>query len=152
MEVRQGLTEIPVDITVDALVPYRDLVNGGSSVDKAAAELGWLLPSDPKYLAGRFPQYWETDTAARRALQREREREIGLNDPILYKNIYRKWGTLIGGFLTVATPYSYRRQGQRGRASTCYSLLSAEETRAWLEGQFGELSDFGTEAETQMAA
>ena len=146
------LTEIPVDITVDGLVPYRDLVNGGGSVDKAAAALGGLLPADPKYLSRRFPEYWKSDTAARRAVQRERGRQIGLNDPILYNNIYRKWGTLIGGFLTVSTPYTYRRQGQPGRASTCYSLLSEQETRDWLEGEFGELADFGTEAETQMAA
>lgn len=146
------LTEIPVDITVDALVPYRDLVQGGGPFDKAAAALGGLLPADPKYLSRRFPEYWKSDTAARRALQRERDREIGLNDPNLYKNIYREWGTLIPGFLKIATPYSYRRQGQRGRASTCYSLLSEQETRAWLEGEFGELSAFGTAAETQMAA
>lgn len=146
------LTEIPVDITVDALVPYRDLVNGGGKFDKAAAELEWVLPSDPKYLSERFPEFWATSGAARRALQRAKDRQIGLNSPLSYKYIYREWGTLIPGFLNVATPYEYRRQGQSGRPSTCYSLQSAEETRQWLEKRFGELAAFGPLVQEQLAA
>ena len=136
------LTEIPVDITVDALVPYRALIQGGSPIDQAAAELGFILPADPKFLSARFPHLWGTPTAARRALQNEEQRVVCLSDPTFYKNIYRKWGTLIPGFLTISTPYRYRRRGQRGSMSLCHSALEPEETRDRLEREIGPLAAF----------
>ncbi len=139
------LTEIPVDVTVDALVPYRALIQGGSPIDRAAAELGGILPGDPKFLWERFPELWGTPTAARRALQNEEQRVVCLSDPTFYKNIYRKWGTLIPGFLTISTPHHYRRRGQRGSMSLCHSVLEPEETRDWLEREFGPLAAFQME-------
>lgn len=136
------LTEIPVDITVDAIVPYRALIQGGSPIDRAAAELGRILPGDPKFLWGRFPELWGTSTAARRALHNEEQRVVCLSDPTFYKSIYRKWGTLIPGFLSTSTPYRYRRRGQRGSMSVCHSALEPAQTRDWLERKFGPLAAF----------
>jgi hypothetical protein len=136
------LTEIPVDVTVDVLIPYKDLIAGGSRIDRAAMELGGVLPTAPKFLSARFPGLWSTPKAARRDLQNGSGRIVNLRCPTFYKYIYRKWGTLIPGFLAISNQHRYRRQSQRGSMSLCHSTLEPEETKAWLEEEFGPLSEF----------
>jgi hypothetical protein len=137
------LTEIPVDVTVDALVPYTSLV-AGSRVDVAGCRLGGFLPLNPAYLTKTFPELWGTEKAAKRDVQKERERRAGgsLSGPLLYKYFYRKGGLFIPAFLQFAREYLYRLPGQRGSESVCMSIHDAARTREWLQRTFGELADF----------
>lgn len=137
------LGEVPVDVTIDALVPYRSLLQG-SRIDVAASRLGGFLPTSPGYLAREFPDLWPTQQAAKRDLQREAGRRSGgcISGPVFYRYFYRKEGRFLPAFYQFAYPYRYRLRSQRGSASICLSMHDAAETRHWLELTLGPLAAF----------
>jgi hypothetical protein len=96
------LCNIPLDIPVDELVTWRELV-GDDRLAQALAlceEKGWdALPLAPEKLSELFPELWGTAKAA--------ERWLGNNplDPLI--SIIRLWGVIV----------AYRRTGRRGRWS-----------------------------------
>jgi hypothetical protein len=96
------LCNIPLDIPVDELVTWRELV--GDNRLAAALEIcdenGWeALPLEPAELTRLFPELWGTDKAA--------ERWLGNNPLNPFITIIRLWGVIA----------AYRRAGRRGRWS-----------------------------------
>lgn len=64
------LTKLPLDITVDRLVSWQDLLgHQPGRVEAAFAESNGVLPLVPSYLAGRFPSLFSRASSAVTALQ-----------------------------------------------------------------------------------
>jgi hypothetical protein len=96
------LCNIPLDIPVDELVTWRELVGDDrlATALEICDENGWeALPLEPAELSRLFPELWGTEKAA--------ERWLGNNplNPLI--SIIRLWG-VIG---------AYRRARRRGRWS-----------------------------------
>jgi hypothetical protein len=91
------LCSIPLDIPVDELVTWKQLI-GDRRVSDALGECdarGWdALPLAPRQLSRLFPDLWDTEKAA--------QRWIAKNPPEAYRDIIRVWGVL----------NSYRPPGQ----------------------------------------
>ena len=83
------LCSIPLDIPVDELVTWKQLI-GDRRLSDALAECdtrGWdALPLAPRQLSRLFPDLWDTEKAA--------ERWIAKNPPEAYRDIIRVWGVL----------------------------------------------------------
>ena len=83
------LCSIPLDIPVDELVTWKQLI-GDHRLSDALAECdarGWdALPLAPRQLSRLFPDLWDTEKAA--------ERWIAKNPPEAYRDIIRVWGVL----------------------------------------------------------
>jgi hypothetical protein len=95
------LCNIPLDILVDELVTWRELVGDGRLTDALAAceDKGWdALPLAPGELTRLFPELWGTEKAA--------ETWLGKNplDPLIS---IRLWGVI----------HLYRPSGRRGKWS-----------------------------------
>jgi hypothetical protein len=83
------LCNIPLDIPVDELVTWRELVGDSRLADALAAceERGWdALPLAPRELSNLFPELWGSGKAAENWL-----RKNPLNP---YRSIIRVWGVL----------------------------------------------------------
>ena len=96
------LCNIPLDLPVDELVTWRELVGDGrlARALERCEEKDWeALPLASAELARLFPELWETEKAA--------ERWLGNNPLNPYTFLIRLWG-VIG---------DYRRRGRRGRWS-----------------------------------
>jgi hypothetical protein len=96
------LCNIPLDIPVDELVTWRELVgdNRLAAALETCDENGWeALPLEPGELTRLFPELWGTEKAA--------ERWFGNNplNPLI--SIIRLWGVIA----------AYRQAGRRGRWS-----------------------------------
>jgi hypothetical protein len=96
------LCNIPLDIPVDELVTWRELVadNRLAAALEICDENGWeALPLEPGELTRLFSEFWGTEKAA--------ERWLGNNplNPLI--SIIRLWGVIV----------AYRRAGRRGRWS-----------------------------------
>lgn len=91
------LCSIPLDIPVDELVTWKQLIGDRRLSDALAEcdERGWdALPLAAKQLSRLFPALWATKKAA--------ERWIVKNPPKAYRDIIRVWGVL----------NTYRQSGQ----------------------------------------
>jgi hypothetical protein len=96
------LCNIPLDIPVDEVVTWRELVGDDRLAEalEICDENGWeALPLEPSELTRLFPELWGTEKAA--------ERWLGNNPLNTLISIIRLWG-VIG---------AYRRAGRRGRWS-----------------------------------
>jgi hypothetical protein len=96
------LCNVPVDLPVDDLITWRQLVGDGRLTEALTLceEKRWdALPLVPGELARLFPELWETDKAVERWLANN-----PLN-PLI--SIIRLWGVIV----------AYRRSGRRGRWS-----------------------------------
>jgi hypothetical protein len=93
------LSNLVVDVTVDRLVTWRELMPDRLTV--AAARLGGVLPLAPAWLAERFPDLWGSGEAVRWNLK-QAELMGGFPNRILYLGNHP------------LTPAIYRLKGQRG--------------------------------------
>lgn len=64
------LSNLPLDISVDQLVSWRDLINGGCRLDQALKRNGWALPLVPSCLARNWPDLFATPRAAEHEISR----------------------------------------------------------------------------------
>ncbi|HAZ09085.1 MAG TPA: hypothetical protein DCZ01_11335 [Elusimicrobia bacterium] len=65
------LCNLPLDIDVDRLVSWRDLVNGGCRLDQALKRNGWALPLVPSCLARNWPDLFSSPRAAEHEIARK---------------------------------------------------------------------------------
>ncbi|HEX8373585.1 MAG TPA: hypothetical protein VF606_00210, partial [Geminicoccaceae bacterium] len=126
------LSNLPLDLAVDRLVTWRELVPKRLAV--AAARLDGVLPLAPAWLAERFPDLWETAEAARHEVKRT---ELMGQTP--NRDSYLGFGPL--------TPAAYRLVGQRGPRPTRALVRAAHPSpEAALAALVGPLAMFRREA------
>jgi hypothetical protein len=123
------LSNIPLDIHVDELVSWDELMEG-SRLDQAWDTLPGVIPLSPEWLAKRFPKLWKTVDAAKADLRRWRKEcrfpnRISISNPTLFKHQYR--------------PARSRGGSPRQRAWSVFASADAnpESGRAALEGLLG---------------
>ena len=109
------LCNIPLDLPVDELVTWRELVGDDRLAEalEICDENGWeALPLEPGELTRLFPELWGTEKAA--------ERWLGNNplNPLI--SIIRLWGVIA----------AYRRAARRGRWSKALVRHGADPTSA----------------------
>ncbi len=71
------LTSVPVDITVDRLLSWKELHDDGSRFERAWQASG-VLPLGAAFLRKTHPTLWETEKAAEHALQRGQDALLAL--------------------------------------------------------------------------
>lgn len=128
------LTSVPVDVTVDKLVPWNSVVGMRDRLEVAVRKLGGVIPLKAAWLADRLPELWESPKAAERSI--DRLPEMTHKPPLYYNNIYSEPGVCGLRTLSDAKAYEFRLKGQ-ARPTRVLSHLSVEDTRQWLEKEFG---------------
>ncbi|TXL62662.1 hypothetical protein [Zeimonas arvi] len=120
------LSNIPLDVDVDELVDWDDLMEG-RRVEQAFSQLSGVLPLSGEWLAQRFPRLWRTRAAAERDVARWR------------KDRQSSKRTTIGKLSVVE--HEYRPAASKQRAwSRCVSRHpSPDATRVELEALLGQL-------------
>jgi hypothetical protein len=119
------LNDLVLDITVDEVTSWKELRQGGSRYERAWAATG-ILPTGAADLHRAHPNLWATVKAAERALEK------------YPPNPNNTHCLEVGGIYC-----SYRRQGQRGKASTVFLCRSRHpDSRAALEALLGPLTEF----------
>lgn len=126
------LSNIPLDIDVDELVTWDEIVNG-SRLEQAWNTLPGVIPLVPAWLARKFPKQWGTSDAAKADVRRELKgakecqfsNSISIRNLTLFKHRYR--------------PRGASGAGRKQRAwSVCLSRdASTKPTRAALEALLG---------------
>ena len=91
------LSNVVLDLDVDLLVTWEELMNGGGRVEQAWNMLAGAMPLAPAWLAAQFPQLWSTADAAkadvRRALKEGRFINISsISNSTLFRHQYRPAG------------------------------------------------------------
>jgi hypothetical protein len=127
------LTNLPVDVTVDRVLPWADL--RPSRFVQAFARRG-VLPLSTRDLTRSFPDLWSSEAAARKDLQR-----TGLRGDKVQID-YTIWGL---------SPLncSYRRRGQSGSKARALVRADLPEPRAALEALIGPLVEFVLEEDAR---
>jgi hypothetical protein len=128
------LTNLPLDVTVDQVVPWKDLRPARFAIAYAR---GGVLPLSASELARCFPDLWRTPKAAEHALHRSR-----LNTPKTQMDTpFGFWGYLL------AAPRSavYRRKGQRGCPTQVLISPNVPNPRQAVEKLVGKLTEFRLE-------
>ncbi len=127
------LSNIPLDIDVDELVTWEEMIDG-SRLERAWNVLPGVMPLAPAWLATQFPKFWKTADAAKADVARaSKECRIAngtyIRNTTLFKHQYR------------AAPVP---GGRRQRAwSVCLSRdADPVATRAALEGLLGYAVEF----------
>jgi hypothetical protein len=126
------LSNVVLPVTVDRLVTWKELVP--SRLEVAAARLDGVLPLAPARLAGRFPDLWATAKAA----------ELEVARVVKTPQAPIKVLLLEDEEFSAAT---YRRVGQRGRASQALIRADHPDPEAALEKLVGPLAMFRWERE-----
>jgi hypothetical protein len=124
------LSNVVLDIDVDCLLTWEELMNGGSRVEQAWTALQGVMPLVPAWLAAQFPQHWKSPDAAKSDVARAIKESqftnmITISNPTLFKHQYR--------------PVLASSGGKRQRAwSNCVSGdAGPSETRVALEALLG---------------
>ena len=127
------LCNIPLDITVDQLLPWKDLVSGGTPLAQAWERHDGVMPLNARYLCEEFPHLFPRIAGARYALRGAQVIKCEI------PNIF----SIRENALLVA--YTYRISGQKGRHSTCLSEFDERSTKAELEALLGDDLTIGKE-------
>ena len=93
------LSNVVLDVDVDHLVTWEELMNGGSRIEQAWKTLNGVMPLAPEWLATQFPQLWNTADAAKADVGRgikecQFTNMITISNPTLFKHQYRPTGAL----------------------------------------------------------
>ena len=94
------MSSIPVDIEVDLLLGWYDIVYGPRLV-QALERLDGVLPLDPNWLAEKFPDLWKSPEAARASVREVKQTGETVNNISIYK--------------TTSLFHDYWLGGQRGQ-------------------------------------
>ena len=91
------LSNVVLDLDVDLLVTWEELMNGGGRVEQAWNMLAGVMPLAPAWLAAQFPRLWNTAGAAkadvRRALKEGQFTNISnISNSTLFQHQYRPAG------------------------------------------------------------
>jgi len=103
------LSNIPLDIDVDQLMTWDELMHG-DRFDQAMANTSGVLPLNARWLANQYPALWATENAAKKDLQRAIQKGHFSNI-----NTIRKMSLLIFRYRTL----------KQSRWSGCLSTLAS---------------------------
>ena len=118
-------SNIPLDIDVDRIVNWNEMVHGGDRIEQAWNQLEGVLPMAPDLLATKFPALWASRDAAKADARRWRKKGR-------FTNIFS-----IGNMTLFRHEYRAAKSKQR-RWSWCISdSADAETTRLRLEALLG---------------
>ena len=124
------LSNVVLDVDVDHLVTWEELMNGGGRLEQAWNTLAGVMPLAAAWLASQFPRLWQTAEAAKpdvaEAVKEGRFTNIfNISNPTLFRHRYR--------------PAPAPGSGRRQRAwSVCLSVhADVAVTRAALEELLG---------------
>jgi hypothetical protein len=134
------LCNLVVDLTVDRLVSWKTLMQGGTRWERAwegISQQGYqVLPLHAQWLSRRFPGLWGTAKAVHADL-RNHAKALKFKTPtILIEDLIRKMGVLNSTGSGVCL-FEFRAQGQR-RWSKCLSAVGEQETRRQLRKLMGQ--------------
>ena len=74
------LSNLPLDIDVDELLTWGEIIHGGNRLERAwAAQTDGALPLNAKWLASTFPELWPTEAAAKKDVARKRGQTPNIN-------------------------------------------------------------------------
>ncbi|WP_132255336.1 bifunctional DNA primase/polymerase [Methylobacterium segetis] len=136
------LTDLPVDVTVDRLEPWRSLVEQRSRIDRAASRLPGVLPLVPDWLVSERPDLWSTKKEA--SMDIERLLKARDAKPLMrFRRTDKDEDGFIANFGLKAQMYRFKRASHpQGRASRCLSIHTPSTTRFALTALLGELTLF----------
>lgn len=84
------LSNVVLDIDVDELVTWEELMNGGRRIQQAWNRLQGVIPLKPAWLAKRFPELWRTADAAKADARRAlKEGQISNSSTISSSTLFR---------------------------------------------------------------
>ena len=88
------LSNVVLDVDVDHLVTWEEMMNGGGRFEQAWKTLNGVMPLAPEWLATRFPQHWKTADAAKADVARaikecQLSNMITIRNPTLFRHQYR---------------------------------------------------------------
>jgi hypothetical protein len=92
------LCNIPLDLDVDELLTWDEFMQG-SRLERAWDQLNGVLPLNPAWLTGRFPDLWHSGAAAKQDVLAERKKDVLSNSISIGKLILFE--------------YEYKAAGQR---------------------------------------
>ena len=123
------MNERVLDLTYDRVSRHRELVDGGSRIERVLKRSDGVLPLTPEILSALFQAEAGSVSTARRAVR-----------------AWRKWGHSLNGtlFWSLAplSPYLYRRPGQPGSASVVMVSDHQPDPKAAAEAVLGPLVAF----------
>ena len=99
------LTSVPVNVTVDRIVRWPDLVDGGTKYERAWEQRG-ILPTGAAHLHRLFPNLWQSKEAAEHDLKRK---------PIRGAKFY-----IESSYKLAPLSVQYRLKGQPGSAANAF--------------------------------
>jgi hypothetical protein len=120
-----SLNERVLDLTYSRVSRHREIVEGGSRIDRILKKTDGVLPMTPATLAALFPEAGSVSTA-RRAVRAWRKWGHGSNVPSIYS----------------LTPFRYRLAGQPGRSSEVLVSPHHTDPKAAAEAVLGPVVAF----------
>ena len=120
------MNELVLDLTYDRVLRHRELVEGGTRIDRVLKRTDGILPMTPEILSMLFPEEMGSVSTARRAIR-----------------AWIKWGhgsnrTPIWGL----TPFNFRLPYQRGSPSVVLISPHHPDPKAAWEAMFGPVAGF----------
>ena len=119
------LSKLPLDIDVDELLTWKEIINGGNRFERAwAAQTSGVMPLNPAWLAEHHADLWPSVGAAKQDVGRVRRRGQTPND-IHIRNLS-------------LFEYEYRLTGQRNWSRCLSKFPAAAQTEEALQKLLGE--------------
>ena len=137
------INELPLPITVDAILPYRNLVDVPPLV-QSIIDLGGILPISSTWLYRKFPERWTSTDAVRKQIDRLLkfpEGQVQKPDTILLIYIIRVMSAFRVTDDCSSDIYRFNSSANR-RHLGCWSVLDESSTKIRLEEMFGPINDF----------
>lgn len=132
------LSNLVLDVTVDKLVSWNDLLGGGSKFTVAWGQLSGVMPLNPVWLSETFPALFKTKDVAKSEIKKLWELGGFPNNDVIC-------------FFTQLTLFDYKLKSKTSPTpEKCVSSLPPEETKAKLTKIFGkEITLFAETASPQ---
>jgi len=113
------MSNLPLNIDVDHLIKWKDMVSGGSLIEKILAiNPSVVLSISPKFLAENYPEYFSTSVAKKEAALIQSSAELLNEGKERYFN-----STFLGKCFKL---WSYRIEGASGRNLTAIAGIDME--------------------------
>ncbi|MDA9982671.1 hypothetical protein N9H39_08040 [Gammaproteobacteria bacterium] len=118
------LSNLPLDLTVDELVSWKELMSGGGKLEQAWDQLNGVMPLSQTFLSKKFPQLFSTKDKAKGFLKKFSQKG-GKPNNITISNS------------TLLSEYGYRLKGKAGKNIRCLSEYGPAQTKKELEKLHG---------------
>jgi hypothetical protein len=120
------LSNLVLDVTVDKLVHWKELMGGGNKFTVAWGQLSGVMPLNPVWLSTKFPELFKTKDVAKSEIAKLVKLGGFPNNNII-------------SFFTQLTLFYYKLESKTAPApEKCVSSLSLKETKTKLQEIFGK--------------